>query len=118
VDLFKPLGEPDDAVAYAHTAIELPAACEAEFRGAADDNLQVWVNGRRVFGLEEYRNGLRIDRHRFKVALRAGTNTVLVKVCQGKGDSATPDTTFEFVLRACDPTGLGVPFQYALPAAK
>jgi hypothetical protein len=115
VDLFKPLGEPEDAVGYAYTAFDSPSDQEVEFRGSADDNFQVWVNGRRVFGLEEYRNGLRIDRHRFRVPLRVGRNTVLVKVCQGKSDGGSADTTFEFVLRVCDPTGKGVHLANALP---
>ena len=49
---------------------KLGEAREVEFRGAADDNLTVWVNGQRVFGFEEYRNGVRFDRHRFKVRLQ------------------------------------------------
>src|SRR5262249_45815971 len=43
VNLIEPLGNADDAVAYAYTAVEAPAATEVEFRGAADDNLSVWV---------------------------------------------------------------------------
>src|SRR5262249_48754739 len=58
------LGDADDAVAYAYTELTVPVARVAEFRGAADDNFTVWVNGARVFGFEEYRNGVRLDRHR------------------------------------------------------
>src|SRR5262249_7772931 len=82
INLREPLGDAEDAVAYAYTAFEVSEAREVEFRGAADDNLTVWVNGKRVFGFEEYRNGVRLDRHRFRVRLAAGVNTVLVKVCQ------------------------------------
>ena len=55
---------------------------QAQMRGAADDNLTVWVNGVKVFAFEEWRNGVRHDRHRFKATLNAGKNTVLVKICQ------------------------------------
>src|SRR4051812_23488292 len=65
IDLRKPLGDADDAVAYAWTAIDVPKEQAVEFRGAADDNLSVWVNGKRAFGFEEYHNGVRLDRHRF-----------------------------------------------------
>jgi hypothetical protein len=107
------LGDADDAVAFAYTAFTLPAAREAEFRGAADDNFTVWVNGRRVFGFEEYRNGVRHDRHRFRVGLRAGENTVLVKICQTPAPN--PEPNWEFFLRVVDETGKGIPFRHSLP---
>jgi hypothetical protein len=106
------LGDADDAVAYAYTEITVPAARMAEFRGAADDNLTVWVNGARAFGFEEYRNGVRLDRHRFRVPLRAGKNTVLVKVCQAP---ANPEPNWEFFLRVVDGTGKGLGFRSTLP---
>jgi hypothetical protein len=86
-----------------------------EFRGAGDDNLTVWVNGKRVFGFEEWRNGVRFDRHRFQVKLQAGVNTVLVKVCQAPFDPDSPDPNWEFLLRVTDLDGKGVVFPTALP---
>ncbi len=103
------LGDADDAVAFAYTEFTIPAARVVEFRGSADDNFTVWVNGERVFGFEEYRNGVRHDRHRFRVPLRAGKNTVLVKVCQ-----ANPEPNWEFFLRLADETGKGIAFQSAV----
>src|SRR5207249_3076920 len=105
VNLLEPLGDATDAVAYAYTAIEVAAPAEVEFRGAADDNFTVWVNGRRAFGFEEYRNGVRLDRHRFKVQLRAGVNTILVKVCQALRDASNTEPNWEFLLRIVDGTG-------------
>ncbi len=112
VDLRAPdaLGEADDAVGYAYTEFTVPKARAVEFRGSADDNFTVWVNGAKVFGFEEYRNGVRLDRHRFRVPLRAGRNTVLVKVCQ-----ANPEPNWEFFLRVVDETGKGIPLRTGLP---
>src|SRR5262249_29522828 len=76
VTLREPLGEAVDAVAYAYTAFEADEARKVEFRGAADDNLTVWINGELAFGFEEYRNGFRLDRHRFRVRLQKGVNTM------------------------------------------
>src|SRR5207245_4453336 len=111
INLLEPLGDAQDAVAYAYTAFESAAAREVEFRGAADDNFTVWVNGARVFGFEEYRNGVRFDRRRFRVRLVAGVNTVLVKVCQATLEPAHPEPNWEFLLRVCDPTGRGLQFK-------
>jgi hypothetical protein len=102
-------------VAYAYTAFEAGEAREVEFRGAADDNLTVWVNGARAFGFEEYRNGVRLDRHRFRLRLKKGVNTVLVKVCQAPADPAHPEPNWEFLLRVCEPDGKGLLFKGALP---
>ncbi len=118
INLREPLGDAEDAVAFAWTAFRVPAETTVEFRGAADDNLTVWVNGQRVFGFEEYRNGVRFDRHRFPVKLREGINTVLVKVCQAPLDPTSPEPNWEFLLRVVDQTGKGITWPSALPAAK
>jgi hypothetical protein len=115
VNLREPLSDTADAVAYAYTAFETDEAREVEFRGAADDNLTVWVNGQRAFGFEEYRNGVRLDRHRFRVRLKKGGNTVLVKVCQAPADPAHPEPNWEFFLRICQADGKGLLFKGALP---
>lgn len=115
VNLRAPLGDAIDAVAYAYTAFEVEEPREVEFRGAADDNLSVWVNGNREFGFEEYRNGVRLDRHRFRVRLKKGVNTVLVKVCQAPAESADSDLNWEYLLRICDRDGKGLPVKGSLP---
>jgi hypothetical protein len=114
VDLRVPLGGAEDAVAYAFTSFTAGRAQEAEFRGSADDNLTVWVNGVRAFGFEEYRNGVRLDRHRFRVRLRAGRNIILVKVCQAPHDPSSPEPNWEFLLRLTDDKGKGIIFKSAL----
>jgi hypothetical protein len=115
VNLRQPLGDAADAVAYAYTVIASDERRVVELRGAADDNLTVWVNGEKVFGFEEYRNGVRLDRHRFRVRLKKGVNTVLVKVCQAPADPAHPEPNWEFFLRVCDSAGKGQLFKSALP---
>jgi hypothetical protein len=115
INLREPLGDAEDAVAYAYTAFTVGEAREVEFRGGADDNLTVWVNGARAFGFEEYRNGVRLDRHRFRARLKAGVNTVLVKVCQAPLDPPVhTEPNWEFLLRICDTTGKGLVFKGAL----
>jgi hypothetical protein len=115
IDLRQPLGDAEDAVAYAYTTLKVASARTVEFRGSADDNLTVWVNGERVFGFEEYRNGVRLDRHRFRVKLRGGVNTVLVKVCQAPFDANSPEPNWEFLLRITDLEGKGVVYPSGLP---
>jgi hypothetical protein len=118
VNLLEPLGQAEDAVAYAYTAVTLSESREVEFRGAADDNFTIWVNGKREFGFEEYRNGVRLDRHRFRARLKAGENAILVKVCQAPLDPANPAPNWEFLLRVTEPGGKGLPLRSALPVEK
>lgn len=110
VNLRGPLGDNEDAVAFAYTAFEVPAAQTVTFLGSADDNMAVWVNGSKAFAFEEYHNGVRLDRHRFTAKLKAGLNTVLVKVCQApvEPDQALPN--WEFLLRVTDAAGKGLTF--------
>jgi hypothetical protein len=118
VNLLEPLGGAADAVAYAYTAVEVAAPAKVEFRGAADDNFTVWVNGKRAFGFEEYRNGVRLDRHRFAVQLQHGVNTILVKVCQAPSDASNTEPNWEFLLRLVDGSGKGIAMKNALPKDK
>ncbi len=111
----KALGDADDAVGYGYTEITVPKAIDVELRGAGDDNISVWVNGKKAFGFEEYQNGVRHDRHRFKAKLRSGKNKILVKVCQAPPNIAP---NWEFMLRIADTTGKGVAFEYALPKSE
>jgi len=111
INLLEPLGTHHDAVAYAHATLRIDKSIEAEFRGAADDNFTVWVNGKRVFGFEEYRNGVRHDRHRFKATLKEGDNNVLVKICQAPLDPSSPEPNWEFLLRVVRPDGSGLRFE-------
>jgi hypothetical protein len=107
------LGDADDAVAFAYTEFTVAQAGDVEFRGAADDNFTVWVNGQKVFGFEEWRNGVRHDRHRFPAKLQAGNNRVLVKICQSAAPN--PEPNWEFFLRVVDASGKGIAMKNALP---
>jgi hypothetical protein len=107
------LGDADDAVAYAYTEFRVAQGGAVEFRGAADDNLTVWVNGEKFFGFQEWRNGVRHDRHRFTAALKEGKNSVLVKICQTPAPN--PEPNWEFFLRVVDATGKGIAMKSALP---
>jgi hypothetical protein len=100
------LGDADDAVAFAYTEFFIDRAADAEMRGAADDNFAVFVNGKKVFSFEEWRNGVRHDRHRFPIQLKAGKNAVLVKISQSSAPN--PEPNWELFLRVVDATGKGI----------
>ncbi|MFH1265285.1 MAG: hypothetical protein ABIK89_06115, partial [Planctomycetota bacterium] len=116
VDLNGILGVSSDTVAYAYSEIEVPEALEAELRAGADDNLVIWLNGRRVFAFPHYHQHFRPDRHRVSVRLSAGTNALLLKVCQSPTppDQRRPNN-WEFLLRVVDTEGR--PLEFADPTS-
>ena len=98
INLREPLGDAEDAVAYAYTAIEVNDPREVEFRGAADDNLSVWVNGNarfRIRGVSQW---------------RAFRSTPLPRAAEG-GDEYDPDESLPGAVGAAGPhrAELGVP---------
>jgi hypothetical protein len=114
IDAVAPVKE---AVGYAYSELTSPQEVEADLRCGADDNCTVWLNGRRVFGREQWLNGTRLDRFVTPVRLSAGANRLLVKICQGPQhkDPEVPNN-WSLQLRFCDATGVGLGLTSALPA--
>ena len=46
--------------------------------------MKVWLNGRFVFGRDEYHRNMEMDQYRLPVELKSGRNTLLVKCCQNE----------------------------------
>jgi hypothetical protein len=119
LDLNQALGTTREAVAYAYAEIDVPQEQPAQLRCGADDNCSVWTNGRKVLAREQWLNGTRFDRFITSITLKAGRNTLLVKVCQGPQhkDPEVPNN-WTVQLRLCDDAGRGVAFRSLLPAVQ
>lgn len=114
VNLAQALAPAKEAVGYAFARLDSPADRMAQLRVGADDNCTVWLNGRQVFGREQWLNGIRLDRFVAPVQLRRGTNELLVKVCQGPQhkDPQVPNN-WSLQLRFTDEAGQGLPLRAA-----
>ena len=73
----------DWGVAYAFATVTSPDEREVQFRFDSDDQGKVWLNGKEVFTNTEAHSAI-IDRYTVPVTLRAGENSILVKVCEEK----------------------------------
>ena len=73
-----------NAVAYLGTEIYSPAEQQAMFYAGSDDGIKVWLNGAVVYE-NNIKRELNPDEDRFKITLKEGWNTCLVKVTQGTG---------------------------------
>jgi len=77
-------GPKEDVVAYAFATVSRPKAGEALLAFGSDEGVRVWLNGALVLS----RDGLRshtFDEDQVEIELKAGENTLLVKVPQTFG---------------------------------
>jgi hypothetical protein len=109
VDLNQALGKQKGTVAYAYAVIDSPAERLVEVRAGTPNAVKLFLNGKEVARREEYHHGMQLDQHIGRGILKAGRNTILVKVCQNEQtDSWAQEWVFQ--LRLCDVSGMAVPF--------
>jgi hypothetical protein len=104
VDFNNPLGSLKGVTGYAWTEINSDHAHPVELRLGCDNGWKVWLNGKLLFGRDEYHLGSQIDDFRLTGDLKAGKNTVLVKLCQNE-QVADWTKGWEFQLRITDAIG-------------
>ncbi|MBN1809640.1 MAG: hypothetical protein JW909_11280 [Planctomycetes bacterium] len=71
--------------AYAYMEISSPAQQRVIFMVGTDDTAKLWLNGEKIYQNDEPRGAMRAQ-DSCSGELKAGTNTVLLKVNQGDGD--------------------------------
>lgn len=102
LNLRREIANRDRCIGYAYAGVVVDGATEAELRIGADDSEQVWVNGEKVFELFTPR-ALTPDADRIPVRLRAGANSILLKIWQN-------NQAWEFRARLTRPDGSPLPF--------
>ena len=107
VDLNKPCGPLKSVAGYAYTEFHAAKQGPAQLRLGSKNGWKVWLNGKYIFGRDEYHRGAEIDQYRMPVELKRGRNTILVKVTQNE---LVEDWTkeWEFQLRITDASGTPV----------
>lgn len=100
------------ATMYAVTEFQSPAARVIELRLGTPNAWKLWLNGKLLFGRDEYHRGMAIDQYRVRGELKPGANTILLKICQNE---QTDDWAqrYEFQLRIADLSGIGIASQSA-----
>lgn len=113
VNMNKIIGPLHGTVAYAYTIVHADKEMPVEIRAGSNNAVQIFLNGKKIFGREEYHHGMEMDQHVGKGVLKPGTNEVLVKVCQNE---QTEDWAqlWSFQLRITDALGAPVPITVAL----
>ncbi len=84
-------------VAYAWTTVTSPDEREVLFRFGSDDQSKIWLNGTEVFTDTNAQTAI-LDKNTIPVTLKAGKNTILVKVCN-------EEMSWGFYMRVTDADG-------------
>lgn len=93
---------------YATTTYQSTKPQDVQFRLGTPNAWKLWVNGELVFEREEYHRSTRMDQYRIPVSLKAGSNVIMLKVCQNEQDDSWAQR-YQFQLRVCDATGSAIP---------
>jgi len=102
IDLRKQVANRDQCIGYAYAEITVQEPTDALLLVGADDSEKMWVNGEKIF--EQFvARALQVDQDRVPVKLKAGTNTILVKIWQNT-------MGWEFCMRIARPDGSPVSF--------
>lgn len=112
VNVAKQIAPYKGAVMYLTTEFHSPTARSVEFRLGTPNAWKIWVNGKQLFGRDEYHRGMALDQYRVRGEIKAGANTILLKLCQNE---QTEDWAqrYEFQLRVADLSGIGLASQPA-----
>ena len=107
VDIAKSIAPHKGAVMYLTTEFNVEAARDVEFRFGTPNAWKLWVNGRLLFGRDEYHRGMGIDQYSVPAKLKAGKNVILLKLCQNEQEDSWAQR-YQIQLRICDSTGIAV----------
>ena len=107
VDIAKQISPYKGAVMYCSTVFESKTPRSIQFRLGTPNAWKLWINGRQVFANEEYHRGMKLDQYSVPVTLRAGSNTILLKICQNEQDQSWAQR-YQFQVRTCDVSGIAV----------
>ena len=104
VDFNQPFTALKEVTGYAHAEFWSDKARTAQVRIGTENGWKLWVNGKFLFGREEYHRNTEIDQYRVPVELKAGSNTFLVKCTQNE-QVEDWTKTWQFQLRVTDELG-------------
>ena len=107
VDFNEPYGSLKEVTGYAHTTFISASDQPAELRLGCKNAWKIWLNGKLVFGRDEYHRGMRIDQYKLPVQLKKGANIILIKACQNEQKEEWT-VEWQFQLRVCDATGTAI----------
>ncbi len=107
IDFNRALVEEKSVVGYAVTRFVSEEGGEVDLRATSHNAVKIWLNGNLVQAHHVYHTGSQMDQYTSRVELKAGANTILLKVCQNE---ITPDWArwWDLQVRICDRNGTAI----------
>lgn len=107
VDLNVAYNNEKGAICYAFSIFNSTTAQACEVRLGCTNANQLWLNGKKLISNEVYHTASAIDQYTARGELRAGPNTILLKICQNEQtEQWAQDFAFQF--RVTDLTGKAI----------
>lgn len=107
VDFNKTFAPVKEVVGYAVTTFDSDKPQQVELRWGSPNATKVWVNGKLIAADKVYHAGDNFDQYSASAKLKAGENTILVKVVQNEQTQSWTNV-WHFELRVCDHLGTAI----------
>ncbi|MEW4455770.1 hypothetical protein AB1L30_24090 [Bremerella sp. JC817] len=107
VDFNKAFAPVKEVVGYAVTTFDSPTEQQVELRWGSPNATKVWVNGKLIASNKVYHAGDNFDQYMAPATLKAGENTILVKLVQNEQTQSWTNV-WQFDLRVCDSLGTAI----------
>ncbi len=107
IDIAKTISPYKGAVMYLTTTFDSASARDVQFRFGTPNAWKIWVNGKYLFGRDEYHRGMAIDQYTVPAKLKQGKNVILLKLCQNEQDDSWAQR-YQIQFRVADASGVAI----------
>jgi len=107
IDIARSIAPHKGAVMYLTTNFQADRNRDVELRFGTPNAWKVWVNGKLLFGRDEYHRGMAIDQYAVPVRVKTGQNVILLKLCQNEQKDSWAQR-YQIQMRVCDSSGIAV----------
>ncbi|MBM82201.1 MAG: hypothetical protein CMJ78_16665 [Planctomycetaceae bacterium] len=107
LDIGKQIKNYKGSVMYATTEFTSSTERPIEFRLGTPNAWKLWLNGKYLFGRDEYHRGTKMDQYRVAAKLKPGKNVILLKICQNEQEQSWAQR-YQFQIRICEASGVAV----------
>ena len=107
IDIGKQIKNYKGSVMYVVTEFHSPKRQDVQVRIGTPNSWKIWVNGKLLFGREEYHRGMKLDQYKIDATLQPGKNMILLKICQNEQEDDWAQR-YQFQLRICNSEGVAI----------
>jgi len=107
IDIAKQIAPHKGVTMYVTTEFHSPKSQQVYFRLGTPNAWKLYLNGKLIFAREEYHRGSRMDQYRVAANVKAGKNSILLKICQNEQEQSWAQK-YQFQFRVCDQAGAGI----------